>query len=205
MPWKNPNRAGGGTVARRTGMTGRTTPRGFALLEVMVACGLMVTAAVAAAQLAAMTVRACAISRARAAATVMAAQKMEQLRSLEWSETRDVDTGARLILSDVSTDLSVDPPGESGPGLQPSPGGTLDANRPPYVDYLDADGQWTGNGSAPTGRAVYTRRWSVEPLGDDPTDSLLLQVQVSWPGDRRSAASRADSVRLVSVRTRVAQ
>jgi type II secretory pathway pseudopilin PulG len=184
--------------------------RGFALLEVLIASAMLVTVAVGIAQISAIAIRSGAASRARTMATAMAAQKMEQLRSLTWSESTDTVTGARLLQSDRTTDLSVTPDDDAGPGLAPSPDGTLDDNVMPYVDYLDADGNWAGNGTGPPLGAVYSRRWSIRPLEEDPVDTLVLQVRVTWSREGRSvpwsgSPSSLDDVRLVSVRSRIAR
>jgi hypothetical protein len=56
--------------------------RGFALLEVIVAAGLLITLAAGSAQIIAAAVREGHASRMRAVATVTAADKIEELRSL---------------------------------------------------------------------------------------------------------------------------
>jgi hypothetical protein len=134
---------------------------------------------------------------------------MEQLRALVWSEGTDTDSGAVLPRSDVTTDLSTDPETASGSGLTESPPGTLDANIPPYVDYVAADGSWIGTGSSSPPSAVYIRRWSVQALDADP-DARLLQVRVTWsrapPGlSWQSNRRLSDEVRMVCVKTRTAQ
>ena len=128
---------------------------------------------------------------------MLAAQKMEQLRSLRWTRTRTGTPAVSVPASDLSTDLSSDPPTSAGRGLSPSPAGTLDSNVPPYVDYLDAAGVWVGRGASPPGTAVYVRRWAVQPLESDPDDILLLQVIVTT-----TAAANTHESRLVSVLTR---
>jgi hypothetical protein len=127
---------------------------------------------------------------------VLAAQKMEQLRSLRWTRTRIGTSAVSVAASDRSTDLSSDPPTAAGRGLSPSPAGTLESNIPPYVDYLDAAGAWVGRGATSPHTGVYVRRWAVQPLESDPDDILLLQVVVTTTG-----ASTHES-RLVSVLTR---
>jgi prepilin-type N-terminal cleavage/methylation domain-containing protein len=185
------------------------TPTGFALIEVLAASAILVAVAVGASQVVAASIRARVEARARTAATVSAVQKMEQLRALVWSEATDMESGAVLPLSDLTTDLSTDPETAFGSGLSESPSGTLDANVPPYVDYVGADGGWIGTGNVPPPSAVYIRRWSVQALDMDP-DTLVLQVRVSWS---RAAAGlswqsnqrTSDDVRIVCVKTRSAQ
>jgi hypothetical protein len=176
---------------------------GFALAEVMIAAGLLVAVAVGVSQVSAAAVRASHAARARTVAAVLAAQKMEQLRSLRWSRARIGTPAVSVRASDVSTDLSSDPPTGAGRGLLPSPAGTLDSNVPFYVDYLDAAGTWVGCGATPPGTAVYVRRWAVQPLESDPDDILVLQVIVTTSRTRaETARAIAYESRLVSVLTR---
>ena len=156
-----------------------------------------IAVAVGVSQVSAAAARASHAARARTFAAVLAAQKMEQLRSLTWTRARIGTTGASIPVSDVSTDLSTDPATSAGPGLSPSPAGTLDSNVPLYADYLDGAGAWVGRGAAPPPAAVYIRRWAVQPLASDPDDILVLQVIVTTA----AAASAHESV-LVSVLTR---
>jgi prepilin-type N-terminal cleavage/methylation domain-containing protein len=58
--------------------------RGFSLVETIIATSIMATALVALAQLVGAGVHSGAAARARAATTLMAEQKMEQLRALPW-------------------------------------------------------------------------------------------------------------------------
>jgi hypothetical protein len=161
--------------------------RGFTLAEAVVCAGLLMVVASGVSQLVAIAVRASDAARTRTLATILAAQRMEQLRALSWS-----------VESDLATDLSTDPPSASGRGLQPSPPGTLTSNVTPYVDYLTDEGDWAGTGaSAPPG-AVYTRRWSVRPLDDDPNHTLVLEVRVT-----RGRHASSQDVHLASIKTRV--
>jgi prepilin-type N-terminal cleavage/methylation domain-containing protein len=59
--------------------------RGFSLVETIVATSLLATALVALAQLVGAGVQSGAAARARAATTLMAEQKMEQIRALPWA------------------------------------------------------------------------------------------------------------------------
>ena len=102
-----------------------------------------------------------------------------------------------MRVSDVTTDLSSEPPTGAGRGLLPSPAGTLDSNAALYADYLDAAGTWVGRGATPPGTAVYIRRWAVQPLESDPDDVLVLQVIVTT-----TARTAVHESRLVSVLTR---
>ena len=178
--------------------------QGFALAEVLVAAALLIAIAVGVSQVIAGAVRAGVSARTRTIGTALAVQRMEQLRSLTWIEITDEVSGASTPLSDLTTDLSMEPASGSGPGLQPSPANTLEDNIPPYVDYLDASGAWVGHGVTPPREAVYIRRWSVRPLEVDPGNALVLQVLVTTARDRSSPRLPED-VRLDSVKTRSAR
>jgi type II secretory pathway pseudopilin PulG len=172
--------------------------RGFSFVEVMCAAGLVASLAAGVAQVLDAAVRATHASRTRTLSTILAAQKMEQLRSLEWSSTPD-----GVPMSDRSTDLAADPPADGGRGLQPSPPGTLDANVSSYVDYLDRLGGWAGSGSSPPASAVYIRRWAIERLPEDPDNVLVLRVVVFARATGVGAGGAgADATRLASVRAR---
>ena len=108
---------------------------------------------------------------------------------------------------------SIEPTATGGPGLSPSPEGTLEYDTPYYVDYLNADGLWIGSGGAPTPGTVYIRRWAVDPLPTNPGDTLVLRVLTTTLKQELQRASRgaggprgrltADSW-MVSVKTRKA-
>jgi hypothetical protein len=115
-------------------------------------------------------------ARSQTTATVLAAQKMEQLRALAFEYA---DSGVLVPVTDVLTDLSLDPMAGGGAGLSSSPGGTLSTNTAGYVDYLDKHGAWTGTGAAPPPAAVFIRRWNVARLPSSPSDSLVFRVLVT--------------------------
>lgn len=46
--------------------------------------------------------------------------------------------------------------------------------RPEAVDHVDGAGRVVGSEEAPPPGAVYTRRWSIEPLSDD---SVVIRVR----------------------------
>lgn len=147
------------------------------------------------ARIVAMAVRQGHASRARTVATVLAAGKMEELRSLAWTHVTVGDPPLSFPWSDVTTDLSRDPATDFGPGLLESPPGALEANTPSYVDYLDEAGAWVGTGTSPPPTAVYVRRWMVQPLQSDPDNVLALHVLVTT----RDGSTLA---RLVTLRAR---
>lgn len=176
-------------------VVGSPDSRGFALLEVLITAGIVVAIAAGASQIVAIAIRASHGARVRTMATMLAAGKMEQLRSLTWTHTTTGSPAVSMSSSDVSADLSSEPATDEGPGLLPSPGGTLDANVPYYVDYLDGEGHWIGPDSA-----VYVRRWAVEPMASDPENILVFQVVVTTRAT--GGAMSPDAARLVSIEAR---
>ena len=171
---------------------------GFTLVEVLVAMGIVACGVVGVAGLFVTAIQSVHVARVETSATALAAGKMEQLRALTWSFDARFP-GA--LNTDTTTDLSHDPPLASGRGLLPSPPGTLDENVPGYVDYLDDDGVWVGNGTEPPPAAVFARRWSVAPLPLQPDTVLVFQVVVMPAADAGAGATNS-AVRLVSAETR---
>jgi hypothetical protein len=149
---------------------------GLTLIEVCLAMLILSTAALAAARLSVVSVNLIVSARLQSETTTLAVQKAEQLRSLAW---RFVDVGVLQPVSDSTTDLSQEPMTGGGGGLSPSPTGTLSANTPGYVDYVDKHGRWVGTGPVPPGSAVFIRRWNVAALPSNPSDSLVLRVLVT--------------------------
>jgi prepilin-type N-terminal cleavage/methylation domain-containing protein len=149
--------------------------RGFSLIEVLVAMMVTTVATVALAQLSVISMRANYVARATTFTTVLAAQKMEQLRALAWASD---PSGAEM--SDTSTDTTVVPERSSGgTGLSPSPADALVTNTPGYCDFLDANGRTLGGGSTPPANTAYIRRWAIEPLQVPGNDALAFQVRVT--------------------------
>ncbi len=173
---------------------------GFALLEVLIAAGLIATIAAGASILASMAWRVSRQARARTIVTMVAAEKMEQLRSLAWTHVTTTGPAISLSYSDVTTDLSNDPATDDGPGLLTSPAGTLTSNVTGYVDFLDGNGRWIGRGPSAPPPAVYVRRWAVRPLASDPDNTLVFEVMAGTRG--RDAAVLSDTVRLVTIEAR---
>ncbi len=179
---------------------------GFSLVEVLVALVVILPAAVAAAGMVTVAVALARDARLESLAVVLASQKLEQLRSLEWSAD---DLGLGTPATDTTTDLTSDPPGPGGVGLTASPAGSLSSNTPGFVDFLDAAGSWAGTGIQPPPHAVFVRRWMVQPLPASPGDTLVLQVLVT-PVARpvvgtTSKARRAGEALLATVRTRTSR
>ncbi len=78
--------------------------RGFSLVEVLVAMGLLTAVSLGVAQLFALSTRANVIAKGQTSTTAMAEQKLEQLRGLTWGFDLD---GQGLPLSDTTTNLTV--------------------------------------------------------------------------------------------------
>ena len=157
----------------------RVAPRppgmaGFGLLEVLIAAGLIIGLAAGTAQLTVTSINAIDDAGRLTQGLLLAAQKMEQMQSLEWR----YDASGLVAVSDLTTDLSRDPPSAGGPGLQASPPDSLQRNMPPYVDYLDGRGAWVGTGSRPPAGAAFVRRWSVQGGPPPFPDLLALDVVV---------------------------
>jgi prepilin-type N-terminal cleavage/methylation domain-containing protein len=169
----------------------RSGERGFTLVEVLVAMLVLAAAAASTAVLFAATTASTRHARNQTWSAMLAMDKMEQLRALAW---RYGANGAPV--SDMTTDLSVDPPSSGGPGLATAGADVLERNATGYVDYLDGAGRWVGTGITAPPTATYLRRWSVEPLSPSLPDTLLLQVLVT------TVVPAADRVLLVTVRTR---
>ena len=77
--------------------SGRQHARGFALLEVVIASGVIAVIAAGSSVLVSMAIHASRQSRARTMATALAAAKLEQLRSLSW--THVTTTGPAISMS----------------------------------------------------------------------------------------------------------
>jgi type II secretory pathway pseudopilin PulG len=180
---------------------------GFSLTEALVAMGIVTTAVVSLAQLFAVSTRSNIASRNTTFAAVLAAQKMEELRALTWCFD-----ASGLPLTDTSTNTAVVPEQPvGGTGLQPSPATALRENTDGYVDYVDGRGNKVGRGGAtPPANAIFTRRWSIDRLPENPDHTLVLQVLVTRLRDRGAAdaggvARLPEGARLVTVRTRMAR
>jgi type II secretory pathway pseudopilin PulG len=179
---------------------------GFSLVEVMVATGLLATAIVTLAQLFALSTQTNMASRNTTYASVLAEQKIEELRALAWG----FDTQG-LALSDTTTNTTVSPQTPTGgKGLSPSSSASLQENTPGFVDYVDAYGNKLGTGENPPDNTIYIRRWSITPLPTNPNNTLVIQVLVTrhrtrGAADQGSVGRLPDEARMITVRTRKAQ
>ena len=179
---------------------------GFSLPEVTISLLLLALAAAGVARLAHLAVRATFESRLRTTAAVLAADKLEELRSLDWGYGASAG-GLGPPTADLTTDLSGDVPGAGGTGLQATPADVLSRNTPPYVDFLDDQGVWLGRGTTPPSGTAFVRRWSVRPWPADPVDTLLLEVsvvpyvrEVARPGG--APGRLPDEARVATLKTR---
>ena len=182
--------------------------RGFTLVEVVIAMGLLTAVSLGVAQLFAASTRANLSARTSTSTTAMAEQKMEQIRSLTWG----FDTaGQGLPVSDTTTNLTVYPMTTNGSGLNPSPADALESNTTGFFDFLDAGGSWVGTGTNTPPTAAYVRRWSIIPLPTNPNNTLVIQVLVTPLANEQARVAspftrtrmNGDSL-LVSVKTRKA-
>jgi hypothetical protein len=175
------------------------------LVEVIVAAALLAGALAVLGQMFAIAMADTTSARIGTVVAVLADQKMEQLRGLRWGF--DV-LGAPI--ADTTSNIAL--PIQSatgGRGLLPSPPNSLRSNVDGYVDYIDRFGVVIGGGSAVPDRAMYIRRWSIEPLPASPNNTLILQVLVTKVRSRGAADGEPgftgrlrDEARLVSIRTR---
>jgi type II secretory pathway pseudopilin PulG len=183
--------------------TRRDGERGFSLVETMVATMLLATALVSTAHLMVIASRGNISAQRSTYTATLAAEKMEQLRSLAWGFDE-----IGLPINDYTTNLAVYPPTSDGVGLSPSPGDALAANIEGFVDYVDRYGNTLGGGADVPQDTVYVRRWSIEPLPTNPNNTLILQVLVFSLGDRAGDGQGVvldrvrDEARLVSIKTR---
>jgi type II secretory pathway pseudopilin PulG len=169
---------------------------GSSLVEVLIAALIMVTGVVAMVRLIATAVERNVDARSRTMATLLAMQKIEQLRSLVWT----IDPSGAVI-EDTSTDTSTVPESSAGTGLQMSPPGALSGNTPGFVDHLDATGAIVGRGTQPPAHATYTRRWSIDPAVVN--GALVLQVRVVRKNARDERLGRDIRVATVKARKRL--
>ena len=181
--------------------------RGFSIVETIFATGILATSIVALAQMFAISVSNNRNSRSGSYAVTLAEQKMEQLRGL----TYGFDT-IGLPITDTNTDTTqpIEAP-TGGTGLTPSPSGTLISNTSGYVDYIDQFGHVLGGGTGLRAKAVYVRRWSIDPLPTNPNSTIVIQVLVTRQHNRGladqtgSTERLANEARIISVKTRKAQ
>ena len=162
---------------------------GSLLIEALTAAAVVITISTGVALLLVRSTVAVRDAGAQSAAVLFAQQKLEQISALEWR----IDSSG-VSRSDVTSNLSVDPPDPSGSGLQPSPAGTLDRNTPGFADFVGSHQQ-----------SSFVRRWSVEPYPADPSNTIVVTVIVLPVAKAVGAATNSDAVRLQTIRTRTAR
>jgi hypothetical protein len=162
---------------------------GSLLIEALTAAAVVITISTGVALLLVRSAVAVRDAGAQSMAVLFAQQKLEQLSALEWR----IDSSG-VSRSDVTSNLSVDPPDASGSGLQPSPPHTVDRNTPGFADFVGSDQ-----------RISFVRRWSIVPHPGDPSNTIVVTVIVLPAGKAAEAATNPDSVRLQTIRTRTAR
>ena len=175
------------------------SPRGFTLIEVLMATAVFTVAVVSLVRLFGLAALADRAAHRVTLAPALAAERLEQLRSLAWG----IDA-AGAPWEDTTTDLSRSPGVGNGSGLRPAPAGVLDHDVTGFVDYLDEDGRWLGRGPEVPRGARFVRRWSVSLLPADPANTLVLDVvvlPVQAPAGGTSPSPRA-WVHLTSLKVR---
>jgi len=179
---------------------------GFSILEVLIATTILTVALSALAQLFVISTRANASAKTTSYASVLAQQKMEQLRGLMFGFDN-----LGLPITDFTTNITVASEQVSGgKGLSASPDKSLGRNTDGYCDFIDQFGNSLGGGTTPPAGTVYIRRWSIEPLPTNPNNTLVFQVLVTRYRDRGTADDAVDvkrlpdEARIISVKTRKA-
>jgi hypothetical protein len=145
--------------------------RGCSLIEALIATTIVCGAVAALAQLSALAITANTNAKATTFTSLLAQQKMEQLRALTWGFDL-----AGVPQTDTTTDVAAWPDASGGTGLTPSPADALDRNSEGYCDFLDRNGRPLGGGTAVPASAVYVRRWSIQLLPSSPDRTLVFQV-----------------------------
>jgi len=171
--------------------------RGFTLVEVLVAMGVLLAAVAGGVHLLAFATRTMYAARIQAVSVLAASARLDELRSLRF----EFDAHGQRV-TDVSTNLAVCPAVPGGSGLAAGGSATLDGNVSGFVDYLDGSGAWVGHGPTPPAGAVFVRRWAID--APETPDLLVLQVRVTPLGTGASSIrSASGDARLVSARARV--
>src|SRR3954470_2965350 len=179
---------------------------GLALIEALVAAGLLAVALVTLCELFVAAMRSNLDSRSTTYATVLAQQKVEELRALTWGFDPE-----GIPITDTTTDTAVDPAQRfGGTGLSSSPATALHRNTAGFTDYVDRFGHKLGGGASPPPNTAYTRRWSIAPVPSSSANTVVIQVLVT-PRFERGAAEDgavrrlAGEARVVAVKTRKSQ
>jgi hypothetical protein len=182
----------------------RHESRGVSLIETVVGLAVLASGLLSVTLLVVTTRELGARARDETVAMWLARAKLAQLDALTFASAR-LPSGGTVLLTDVTTDLSVDPHGLGGAGLSPSPADALESDRPGYAEYLDDTGRSLATGDRT--RAVWVRRWAIARRGAGAGELVALDVLVA----RTAVASRVPGrhlpahplvVRLSSARAR---
>jgi len=82
----------------------------------------------------------------------------------------------------------------SSPSLSSSPANALETNAPGYSDVVDSRGRPAAASSTPQS-AVYLRRWAIRPVVSGPVPITCVQVLVTTPRREGSGARGVRSQR----------
>ncbi len=173
--------------------------RGIALPEAMMATLILASGLLSLSYVSLASARVLASIRAHAVQTMLAREKVEQLRGLAWSSA----DGAAV--SDTFTDTGAANDTAGGTGLSPSPGGTLLDDTAGYCDFFDADGRWVGEGVPAPRDAVWARRWAIHGLAADPDTLVIEAVVVPLAGGAPRRVRPVAGAHLMAVRARHAR
>ena len=190
-----------------TNANSRQHEKGLSLVEVTIATGLLAAALSTLGHMLALSVSTNRAANTLTYTSILAEQKMQQLRGLTWG----YDSAGQPVSDTTSNTAASAETSNGGTGLSPSPAETMTSNMSGWVDYLDRFGNVLGGGGAPLPKTVYIRRWAIEPLASSPATTILIHVLVTTRMNRGSADSSGSTAtwpgecRLVSVKTRKAQ
>src|SRR5262245_10373885 len=159
-------------------MSSAASPRGFTLFETIVATSILVTALAGIAQLFVLGTQLSRQASTSGQALIITQDKVEHLRGLKFAF--DV-TGAPV----------------TDPGLTESPPDSLQTDREPYRDWVDA----SGNAGADAANAVFARRWRISTLGATTPEAIAIEVCVFQMPAGSRGPSGADAC-LSTIRTR---
>ena len=92
------------------------------------------------------------------AASLLALQKIEELRAADWTST----------------------------AMVPSPAESLDVSIAEYSDLVDGRGQQVA-AVGPTPSTVFVRRWNIQPLASGAATGVVVRVLVTTPRRERTS------------------
>lgn len=154
-------------------------PRGFTLVEALIALAILVTVLVGLAGLLTTSVRLARESGIRGSAVLAAQQKLEWLNARTFGYAPD---------GSAATDEA----------LAPAPPDALDTDTPGYVDAIDERGREVDPGA---GHVVWRRRWAITEVDLTEPGTIAVEVCVFRPMGA-GATSRAAEACVSTLRTR---